>query len=309
MISLHDLLSSCIDVSRRAGAEIVRIHEQQGHDIEVKHKSGPKDPVTIADVNSEKLIKGLISRQFPGLTIIGEESTPVILPPSSEPMLRFDLTDMTLPSVPLNEVCLWVDPLDGTLEFVEGRLPYVSVLLGISHRGTPVAGVLHQPFLNQTTFGAPGFGVQGCTHSTAIENPASDVCVIAHTFARGSPELDEMMKQFEPMRPERIGGSGTKGLALLEGKAHLFVHPHTSFTSRWDTCAIEAMLYATGGSLTDEWGIRYNYGPDTSRTNDRGLIAASAFGQRFLERYNAPAPPPTPAPGTPAPIPVHMAHH
>ena len=48
-----------------------------------------------------------------------------------------------------SDVTVWVDPLDGTREFVEGPEFWhgVTVLIGIAVRGVPVAGVIHQPFV------------------------------------------------------------------------------------------------------------------------------------------------------------------
>jgi fructose-1,6-bisphosphatase/inositol monophosphatase family enzyme len=56
--------------------------------------------------------------------------------------------------VTLQDVCVFVDPVDGTREFVEGRLEAVTCLIGISYRGRAVAGVMARPFaphMNQKT--------------------------------------------------------------------------------------------------------------------------------------------------------------
>ena len=49
-------------------------------------------------------------------------------------------------------VTVWVDPLDGTREFVEGPEFWqnVTCLIGIAVGGVPVAGVIHQPFVGPT---------------------------------------------------------------------------------------------------------------------------------------------------------------
>jgi hypothetical protein len=43
-------------------------------------------------------------------------------------------------------VCVFVDPLDGTKEFVDGRLSAVQTLIGVSVYGRAVAGVMGLPF-------------------------------------------------------------------------------------------------------------------------------------------------------------------
>ena len=41
---------------------------------------------------------------------------------------------------------IWIDPLDGTSEFVQGHLSSVTVLIGLTIDGIPKAGVVHHPF-------------------------------------------------------------------------------------------------------------------------------------------------------------------
>ena len=68
------------------------------------------------------------------------------------------------------DVCVWVDPLDGTREYVEGPEHWsgVTVLIGVSVKGVPVAGVIHQPFV----------GVGGTTAvSTAAITAGREGCV------------------------------------------------------------------------------------------------------------------------------------
>ena len=41
---------------------------------------------------------------------------------------------------------IWIDPLDGTNDFVKGNLPAVTVLIGLSINGVSKAGIVHNPF-------------------------------------------------------------------------------------------------------------------------------------------------------------------
>ena len=53
------------------------------------------------------------------------------------------------PACAESDVTVWVDPLDGTREFVEGPEHWgaVTVPIGVAVKGVPVAGVIHQPFV------------------------------------------------------------------------------------------------------------------------------------------------------------------
>ena len=44
------------------------------------------------------------------------------------------------------DAVVWVDPLDGTSDFVKGNLPAVTVLIGLSINGKSRAGIIHNPF-------------------------------------------------------------------------------------------------------------------------------------------------------------------
>lgn len=76
--------------------------------------------VTQTDLESEKIIKNFIIKNFPGHSILAEES---------------DQKDN-------NSDYLWViDPLDGTTNFVHGY-PSFSVSIGVFYKKNPVVGVV-----------------------------------------------------------------------------------------------------------------------------------------------------------------------
>lgn len=51
--------------------------------------------------------------------------------------------------VPMERMTVYIDPLDGTREFVEGRVLNVQCLIGIIFDGKPVGGVVGLPFTDQ----------------------------------------------------------------------------------------------------------------------------------------------------------------
>ena len=57
----------------------------------------------------------------------------------------------------------------------------------------------------------------------------------------------------------RAGGAGSKGILVLDGVVDAYVFPQNG-THRWDTCAIDAILHAYNGCLTDAYGDAYDYG-------------------------------------------------
>lgn len=44
------------------------------------------------------------------------------------------------------DAVVWIDPLDGTSDFVKGNLPACTVLIGLSINGYSRFGIVHNPF-------------------------------------------------------------------------------------------------------------------------------------------------------------------
>jgi myo-inositol-1(or 4)-monophosphatase len=85
------------------------------------------DPVTVADHAAERAIRAQIALRYPHHGVVGEEAPP-------------HLEDA--------EYCWVIDPIDGTRAFISG-LPTWGTLIGLTHRGRPIAGTMHQPFTGE----------------------------------------------------------------------------------------------------------------------------------------------------------------
>ena len=96
--------------------------------LSVENKaSGGFDPVTEADRAAEAVMRRLIEQNFPKHGIIGEE-------------FGSDRADAEY---------VWVlDPIDGTKSFISG-FPIWGTLIALLHHGTPVFGMMSQPFIGE----------------------------------------------------------------------------------------------------------------------------------------------------------------
>lgn len=91
-----------------------------------KHSAG-FDPVTEADRNAETAIRKAIMDTYPDHGILGEEHG-----------IHNEKADYQ-----------WViDPIDGTRAFISG-VPVWGTLIGLYHKGQPLAGVMDQPFTRE----------------------------------------------------------------------------------------------------------------------------------------------------------------
>ena len=102
--------------------------------IDNKRNSHDFDPVTEADRAAEAVMRRLIKSNFPQNGIVGEEF-------GSE---REDAE------------YVWVlDPIDGTKSFIAG-FPIWGTLIALLHKGTPVFGMMHQPYVGERFYGDNG---------------------------------------------------------------------------------------------------------------------------------------------------------
>jgi myo-inositol-1(or 4)-monophosphatase len=91
------------------------------------------DPVTAADRGAERAMRALIEATFPDHGIVGEEYG----------------------GRPARSPFTWIlDPVDGTRSFVCGMTSWAT-LVGLTHDGQPMVGVMHQPYVGETFVGSP----------------------------------------------------------------------------------------------------------------------------------------------------------
>src|SRR6201981_4115387 len=95
--------------------------------IDNKSDNHDFDPVTEADRAAEAVMRRLIKANFPQHGIVGEE-------------FGNERQDADY---------VWVlDPIDGTKSFIAG-FPIWGTLIALLHKGTPVYGMMHQPFIGE----------------------------------------------------------------------------------------------------------------------------------------------------------------
>eukprot|EP00439_Symbiodinium_sp_Y106_P048181 s936_g6.t1 len=324
-VSLRCLVSQCVDLAQRAGALIRGISEkaatEEGREALRLHDKGSGtgnfDPQTVADRQAQRcVVENLRALYGASLRVVGEEGDlgleesgdgdPVEIREPAASLLsdvsgqrrHLLLRDVVLP---LSELCIWVDPLDGTKEFTEGRYEFVSTLIGISQLGQPVAGVISEPY-NVDPKGSLGRILWGCCVDPGVavhlfgdaswQRPPRPPgrCLTLVSRSRTAGEVAEALERLKepgtagpgdagPLVTGTLeaGGAGHKVARVVDGAADLWLFPRPG-TSRWDTCAAEAMLEACGGVLRDRSGGRICYDPDASMGNSEGVLAGADEG-------------------------------
>jgi len=185
-ISILKLISSCVDACSR-GCEVIRFVNNKRLDktkngknndnefnVQYKVADDPRSALTEADLASQRVILYCLRDVWGNdLKIVGEEDSDDADDNDNKKEEEEDITDEQLcqkynvytpnqkpidcnllPAstfsdllVPLSELTLYIDPMDGTREFVEQRLHNVQCLIGITWQGKPIGGIIGLPFL------------------------------------------------------------------------------------------------------------------------------------------------------------------
>lgn len=317
-LQLAPLLSTCVEACQRGCLEIRNVQasrELNCGDLRVllKDDQDPRSALTEADAAAQKVIVGSLRAEWgDGLYIVGEEDGNDELVSSLQDMsfepLKKDMFDddigVTI-EIDSSEVTVFVDPLDGTREFVEGRLENCQVLVGIAIGGKSVAGVIGIPFpdgdLSKDStiiYGLAdiGSGVLGTTLSRGpypLERNIDGVKYPRPHHATGD-STETVMGACRNGAIQRFGGSnvvyggaGNKILAAALGEVACSIQHKIG--GPWDLCAPEAILKAMGGKMTDLFGeeIAIYRADAPAYCNEKGYLATPPGSADFHEALAA----------------------
>jgi myo-inositol-1(or 4)-monophosphatase len=249
-----EVLAVAIDAARAAGALLM---ERFGHlrRADVRSKDVARDLVTAADVEAERLLVALLRSRFPGHAIEAEEET-------------------RDPSAVGEELRWFLDPLDGTVNFVH-QLPAFAVSLGLCRlragAWTPEVGVVHAPRLAETFWASRGGGafLEGTPIRVSATRELGDaILATGFPYKRGELAHDNLAnfsRFFYDVRGMRRMGSAALDLAYtaagrFDGFWELHLEPH-------DVAAGALLVREAGGVVTDADG-----GEDWLR--GRSIVAA-----------------------------------
>jgi 3'(2'), 5'-bisphosphate nucleotidase len=253
------LLETLLAVARSAAEVILEVYGRR-FDVELKRA---REPVTAADRRANAVICRALAARFPGVPIVAEESDPA--------------TFRDFRSAPR---VLFVDPLDGTREFI-ARNGEFAVMVGLLDGGRAGAGAVHAPVTGTSWVGAPGTGawrVEGDGPWVPVRvSPERDLgrARLVASRSHRSATLERTLAALGAASVRALGSAGLKGAEVAQGAADAYVDTGPG-TKRWDACAIEALVTAAGGQVTDTRGAPIDYrGPDLA--NRHGLIVTNGL--------------------------------
>ena len=198
--------------------------------MEAKIKSSHADLVTNADIRTQEAVIHILTRDLPGVQIIGEEKE----------------------NEEASGEVIYVDPLDGTLNFFHGQRQF-AVSLGYWVDRTPSAGVVFNPVDEDLFVAALGQGAfrNGQPIRVSPYRHLSE-SVLATGWPYEKKELPQVLKSLELLLPvtQEVRVWGTAALAMgylaagaLEGYWEWGLYP-------WDIAAGVVIAREAGCRIT-----------------------------------------------------------
>ncbi|VDM48510.1 unnamed protein product [Toxocara canis] len=281
---LTRLVACSVRVSETAGRIIKDIMRRGDLKIVDKGNGGKEDLQTEADRSAQYCIVKSLQQKFGSkLTVIGEEERVSTVPHldlsySSEVLKVNDRCPDELRDIDVDDVVVWVDPLDGTSEFAQAArngsplLQQVTVLIGIGYKGRAVAGVIHQPYWGEKQVGRTIWAIVGAgAHGIDIVKGKKERVVVTTRSHSTTTVADAL----EALKKRGLADTIQPVIKCLEGAAaYVFASPGCK---KWDTAAPEAVIVAAGGKLTDVAGRQLYYGADAQISNSGGVLATSGW--------------------------------
>lgn len=246
-------LETASRLAREAGDVILKIYAT---DFAVASK-GKAGPVTEADLQASHLIVAGLREAFPGDAVVSEEDAA---------------------SHVQHEGRIWyVDPLDGTKEFVS-RNGEFAVMIGLAISGQASVGVVYRPVTGALYSGTAEReawleqdGRRTRLSVSSITEPGS--LRLALSRSHRHPLLNGLRTRLGIAQEIPCGSVGLKIGLVAERRADLYLDP-SPYTSAWDTCGPEAILSGAGGRLTDLAGAPIRYGR-AELSNRRGVLGTN----------------------------------
>ena len=271
---LRELSDCAIAAAQQAGQLIQRYAAKT---VAVQHKSG-------GDSHASQVVTEV--------DLLSEEIIVKALKPTCE---RYDIALLTEESeddkTRLLKDHFWcVDPLDGTLAFIESTPGYAVSIALVSQTGEPLIGVVYDPVAHTLYSAVSG---QGALRNgepweltkAVIDRPLSFVCDRGFVQRPDYPKINEaltslaMQHGFAGLKLMQSHGAVMNACRVLENPPAVYFKcpkPQQGGGSLWDFAATAAIFHELGVVASDAYGqpLELNRA-DSTFMNHRGVLFAT----------------------------------
>ncbi len=226
--------------------------------------------VTEADLRSDEIIRGGLSKAFPDHAILSEEDG--------------------LSGNPDSEWTWLIDPLDGTKAYAKGIAEF-SIMVGLLKKKTPYLGVVVDPLGGLVYEAVKGEGAwiqsKGDRRRVHVSERRefSRMPLVVSTGCPSDPLEKTRTLLKGPVLPP-INSVGIKVGLLVRSQADIYISHHP--VHLWDTCAPQVILEEAGGQLTALDGSPLIYAPAKKQSHDVLILGSNGTRHADLARLIAP---------------------
>lgn len=320
-INLRKLLIAAIQAAQHGGDEVLSISKRLDIHEHSKGKTaeGANDPITEADSRSHCVMQHGLQSIFPKLRIVSEEGAVSCedintVPFALDPNVLHDIV-MPMPDrmAHVDDVTVWIDPLDATKEYTEKLFQFVTTMVCVAVRGKPVIGVIHNPFTQRTSWAWNEH--EKCMSSDLLKKynndllqrkdshvvPKDPIVIVSRSHTGNVPDVTrEIFGEQSHIIP--AGGAGWchysyayillfiaalfplgyKVLEVVFDNATAYMH--TTNIKKWDICAGNAILLAMGGRMSDFSNEDIDYRDGKSALHEAKLLATMHNHNYFVDK-------------------------
>lgn len=244
---LKEAETVAIKAAKEAGKVLLK-HYRQNLTITVKGNN-PKDVVTNADMEADKVIGEILATGFPDLRIISEEN---------------DVRESA------NEPVWYIDPIDGTTNYSRGS-GYFCVSIALANGKELLVGVIYDPLASELYSAAKGRGAfLNGKRINVSETSKLQQSMILSDLGYIEEKRQTTLSIIGALRAAkgiRLKGSGALAMCeIASGHAEGYIHIGSK---PWDYSAAALILREAGGVVTDLKGA--DWFPDVTD----GIIATN----------------------------------
>lgn len=269
---LNQLAAIAIEAARTAGRYITEAAQRP---IKVEHKDSQlslaSQVVTEVDRKSQDIILGLLNPTLApfDLALLTEET--------EDDHSRFE------------KDAFWcIDPLDGTLPFVEGQPGYSVSIALVGNDGTPLIGVVYDAVEGCLYHAVHGQGAFRNEKPWHLPEKKDVLTFVTDRSFKPNPNSPHILKQLETialnlglkgLATGLIGGAAMNGCWVLENAPACYFKqpkPQNGGGSLWDFAATACLFNEIGAVATDIFGQPLDLNrADSTFMNHRGAINAT----------------------------------
>ena len=254
-------LEVALEAAREAG-RILLHHYERGAEAWEKAED---NPLTVADLESDRAIAARLRGAFPGDALLSEETVN-------------DPTRVTKRRV-------WIiDPMDGTKEFTR-KIPEFCVSIALAEEGVPVVGVILNPVAGVTIHATRGGGCfrDGAPVRVSAVSRLEDAVVIASRTEISRHKFEAHEHWFKELRP--VGSIAWKLACVAAGDGDLNVS--LAPKNEWDVAAGDCLVTEAGGLYVAFDGSRRVYNQADPLIETFMAAGPPALVKAFCEREQA----------------------